>query len=141
MRRIIASLASLAALGLVAGPATAQDSDEDLTRGEKQLARMLDGRVAGEAERCVRTFPQSRITIVDGEALVVRVGNKVYVNRTNRPNTLDDDDILVIRSYSGDRRLCELETLETYSRVGNLLTGIVSLGEFVPYTRVDDNDG
>lgn len=141
MRRTIASLASIAALGLLAAPAIARDDSEEPTRGEKQLARMLDGREAGEAERCVRTFPRARITIIDGEGIVVRTGNKVYFNRTTRPERLDDNDILVIRRYSGDSTLCERETLETYSRTGNVFTGIISLEEFVPYTRVESNDG
>lgn len=139
MRRIISTLAPVAALGLLAAPAVAQD-DEDMTRGEKQLARMLDGREAGEAERCVRTFPSARITIVDGEGIIVRTGNRVYFNRTTNPEALDDDDILVIRRYSGDTRLCERETLETYSRTGMFFTGIVSLEEFVPYERTDNDD-
>lgn len=139
MRRLIASLAPIAALGLLAVPAASQDEKADMTRGEKQLARMLDGREAGEAERCVRTFPRARITIIDGEGIVVRSGNEVYFNRTSNPETLDGDDILVIRRFSGDSRLCEREMLETYSRGGNFFTGIVSLEEFVPYTSVDDN--
>jgi hypothetical protein len=141
MRRIIATLAPIAALGLLAAPAIAQDDDADMTRGEKQLARMLEGREAGEAERCVRTFPSARITIIDGEGIIVRTGNRVYFNRTTNPETLDDDDILVIRRYSGDSRLCERETLETYSRGGNFFTGIVSLEEFVPYERVENDNG
>lgn len=141
MRRFFASLAPIAALGLLAAPAVAQDDATDMTRGEKQLARMLDGRVAGEAERCIRTFPRARITIIDGEGIVVRTGSDVYFNRTTNPETLDDDDLLVIRRFSSDTRLCENETLETYSRGGHFFTGIVSLEEFVPYERADDDAG
>lgn len=141
MRRILASLAPIAALGLVAAPAAAQDDSDDMTRGEKQLARLLDGREAGEATRCVRTFPRANITIVDGEGIVVRIGGRLYFNRTSNPETLDDGDILVIRRYAGDSRLCENENLETYTRTGNFFTGIVSLEEFVPYDRVDEDNG
>lgn len=137
MRRIIVSLASLAALGLLAGPATAQDDEAEKTRGEKQLERLLGDRVAGEPERCVRMFRHTRVTVVDGEGLVVRAGGKVYLNRTRDPEFLDDDDILVFRRYAGGTLLCARDTIETYSRGGEFMTGIISLGEFVPYTRAE----
>ena len=141
MRPILASLAPIAALGLIAAPALAQEDAEEMTRGEKQLARMLDGREAGEAERCVNTFPRARITIIDGEGIVMRIGGKLYFNRTTNPESLDDDDILVIRRFSGSSRLCEKEMLETYSRTGHFFSGLVSLEEFVPYSRVEDDKG
>ena len=140
MRPIIASLASVAALGLLAGPAVAKD-EGDMTRGEKQLERLLGDRVAGEPERCVRTFPNARITIIDGEGIVVRNGSTTYFNRTSNPESLNADDILVIRRYGGDSSLCDNEQLETYSRAGNFLTGLVSLEEFVPYKRADKDEG
>ena len=139
MRPIIASLASIAALGLVAAPAMAKD-DADQTRGEKQLERLLGDRVAGDPERCVRTFPNARITIIDGEGIVVRNGSNTYFNRTSNPESLDSDDILVIRRYGADSSLCRNEQLETYSRTGNFFTGLVSLEEFVPYARADKSD-
>ncbi|MXP11136.1 hypothetical protein [Pseudoblastomonas halimionae] len=140
MRPIIASLASVAALGLVAGPALAKD-DSQQTRGEQQLERLIGDRVAGDPERCVTTFANARITIVDGEGIVVRNGSTVYLNRTSNPESLDADDILVIRRYGIDSNLCENEQLETYSRSGNFLTGLVSLEEFVPYARADKDEG
>ena len=50
---------------------------------------------------------------------------------------VDDDDILVLRRYAGGTLLCARDTIETYSRGGNFFTGIISLGEFVPYTRAE----
>ena len=140
MRRMIAPLASLAALGLLAGPAMAKD-ESDQSRGEKQLERLIGDRVAGDPERCVTTFGNARITIIDGEGIIVRNGTKMYFNPTSDPDSLDSDDILVIRRYGGDSSLCESEQLETYSRAGNFLTGLVSLKEFVPYTRPDKSEG
>ncbi len=51
------TLFSAAALALLAGPVAGGGRAAEPTKGEVKLAKLLEGRVAGEPQRCLRTFP------------------------------------------------------------------------------------
>lgn len=127
----------LAALALMAIPASAQEEAPAPSKGELKLAKMLEGRVAGEPERCINTFRSGNLTIVDGTALVYRDGKTIWVNRTRNPDSLDDDDYLVIRKYGSSSQLCRLDNVTTHDRTGNFFTGVVFLEDFVPYRKAE----
>lgn len=131
--RIIATIAT--ALGLLTAPLVlAQDAEP--TRGEARLAKMLEGRAAGEPRSCIRAFSRSaNITIIDETALVVRDGRRLWVNIPADPESLDDDDFLVIRLHGS--QLCNSDIITTRSRGGGFYTGNIFLGKFVPYERED----
>lgn len=109
--------------------AASQDHDE----GEAKLAKMLEGRVAGEPQSCISAHSSHRLEIIDGTALVYDAGGTIYVARPSDPNSLDDDDILVIKRTGG--QLCSLDVMQTVDRTTGMLTGIVFLSDFVPYRR------
>ena len=130
----IATIAATAAVtcALAASPAIAKKS------GEEELANMLEGRVAGEPTSCITTLPSSNLRIIDETALVYRRGNTIYVNRTKHPEDLDDDDILVIRRYSS--QICRLDNITTRDRTSLMFSGAIFLDDFVPYTKVKDDN-
>ncbi|MBX7458552.1 hypothetical protein K3152_09870 [Qipengyuania sp. 1NDH17] len=109
-----------------------------MTRGEAELQEMLEGRIAGEPERCIRTTRSRSLTKIDDTALVYRSGDTIWVNRTRNPNAIDDNDYLVIRKFSGNS-LCRSDQITTYSRAGNFYSGFIVLDDFVPY-RMGDAD-
>ena len=119
-----------AALALAAGAASAR------TDGDAKLAKMLQGRVAGQPADCIPADINgaTSLTIVDGTALVYRKGRTIYVNRVNNPETLDWDDLLVVERFTGTQ-LCRHDRVYTHDRLSMGRTGIVFLGEFVPYTK------
>lgn len=119
-----------AACGLLAAPAL--DAREKLS-GEEKLARMLENRVAGEPESCIRTFPTTHLTVIDGTALVYRRGSTLWVNRTDEPRYLDDNDALLTRQFGS--RLCNTDIVTTFDRNGGFYTGNIFLSEFVPYRK------
>lgn len=130
--------AALAALTILAAPAAAQeDTGTTPSKGEIKLAKLLEGRVAGEPQSCVRTLPSENINVIDGTALVVGRGNTIYVNVPLYPESLDDDDVLVLRRFSGSQ-LCRMDQIETRDRLGGFYNGNVMLNEFIPFTRVED---
>ncbi|MBL4858880.1 MAG: hypothetical protein JKY36_06765, partial [Erythrobacter sp.] len=59
-----------AALGLLAAPSVQADETAEMTRGEQKLAKMLEGRVAGEPQNCIRTIGSRSLTSIDDTALV-----------------------------------------------------------------------
>jgi hypothetical protein len=124
------ALLALAAGGLLAAPAL--DARERVS-GEAKLAKLLDGRVAGEPESCIRTFPHTDLTVIDGTALVYKQGRTLWVNRTHEPRDIDDNDALVSRQFGA--QLCRTDIVTTIDRNAGFYTGNIFLSDFVPYRR------
>ena len=136
MRKIITAIA----LGALAPSGGAVVAKEKKT-GEQELAEMLEGRVAGEPMRCIPTRRSGdSFSIIDGTAIVYKDGRTIYVNRTANPETLDWTDVLVINRFTGNE-LCKLDRVTTVDRGGGFFSGVVFLGDFVPYTLPEKQDG
>lgn len=104
--------------------------------GEAELAKMLEGRVAEAPVECITEYPSSNTTVIDRTALVFGRGNVIYVNRTQDPRSVDDDDILVIRKFGTGSRLCRTDIITTVDQGSRMYSGNVFLTKFVPYRRV-----
>lgn len=125
--------AMLTAAALVAVPASL--SARERLAPEAELARLLEGRVAGEPEDCITLHSVRNSQIIDNTAIVYRIGSTLWVNRPEGgAHSLDDDDVLLTKLHSS--QLCSIDTVELRDRVGLFYNGFVSLGEFVPYRRV-----
>jgi hypothetical protein len=132
MRKIIAALA-LSALAL--GGATAVEAKDKQT-GEEKLAKLLDGRVAGDPKSCITTNRSDNMQVIDNTAIVYKDGNTIWVNRTAHPENLDRDDILVINRFSGSQ-LCKLDQVTTIDQGSGFFNGVVFLQDFVPYKKIE----
>ena len=124
-----------AAFGMLSSPVLA-DENAQMTRGEEKQAKLLDGRVAGEPQSCIRTLGSRNLSQIDGTALTYRDGDTVWVNYTRNPDSIDDRDIMVIDRFSGSS-LCRTDQVKLVDRVNGFLSGILLLDEFVPYKKVD----
>lgn len=131
MPRIFATLAMIAAAGSLVGMPV--EARARLT-GEERLAKLIEGRVAGEPRSCITTSPNANLTVIDKTALVYKAGGKVWVNRTAHPQDIDDDDILVIRKFGGSG-LCRTDTITLADRSTGMFTGVIFLDDFVPYEK------
>lgn len=130
---------ALAALTLPIAASAQQDgTDTAASKGEARLAKLIEGRVAGEPERCIRDFPVRSFQVIDGTAIVYKIGRTVWVNRTRDPDSLDDRDTLVFRRFGS--QVCSTDIVTTIDPVGGFFTGNVFLSEFVPY-RLPEKDG
>ncbi|MFN3863781.1 MAG: hypothetical protein ACK4RT_05805 [Erythrobacter sp.] len=109
-----------------------------LTKGEKRLAKLLEGRVAGDPVRCIRTFPNQPMETIEKTAYVYGRGDTIYVQRTRNPDDIDEDDALVTQRFSASE-LCRFDQATTVDRVLGFFTGAVFFEDFVPYTRLKDN--
>jgi hypothetical protein len=131
MKRILLTLAAAAA-----AVAPAQAKSPDPQRGERQLARALEGRVAGEPVDCIDLHRVRSSRIIDRTAIVYDAGGTLYVNRPRSgANSLKDWDIMLTRPFG--TRLCRVDTVEMYAPGSHMLSGLVFLGDFVPYKRVE----
>ena len=129
MRKIL----PLIAASLVFGAAAAQAAPADR---EAQLERALEGRVAGEPVDCINLQRVRGTRIIPDTAIVYEVGNVLYVNRPRAgARSLDETDTLVSRPFNN--RLCSVDTVQLYDMSARMTHGVVFLGDFVPYRRVD----
>lgn len=131
MRKLFAA----AVLALVALPGAAMADEKTNPKGEAELAKMLEGRVAGKPVKCLSTTATDSSTIIDGTAIVYRSGSTLYVNRPRSgADQLNDDDILVTKIYGS--QLCNIDKVDLVDRSSRMWSGFAVLGDFVPYQRV-----
>ena len=128
MRRFVAL--TLSAIALAAAPLQAAPR---LT-GEAELARLTEGRVAGEPVKCVY-LPQIRSSrIIDDTAIVYEAGRTIYVNRPRSGReSLDSWDTMVVKPFAS--HLCSIDVVQLYDPGSRMMSGLVFLGDFVPYRK------
>jgi hypothetical protein len=129
MKNIAIALTTAAAL--LAAPAL---HAKERMSGEEQLAKLLEGRVAGEPESCLPYGVSDNVRIIDKTAIVYGRGKTLWVNRPMNADNLDDDDILVRKSHTA--RVCNLDSVDLVDRSSRMNSGFVGLNEFVPYKKV-----
>jgi len=129
MRRIAIALAT--ATALLAAPAL---QARDRVSGEEKLARLLEGREAGEPVSCLPYHAADDMKIIDKTAIVYGRGNTIWVNRPTNAHDLDDDDIMVRESHTA--QVCRLDMVRMHDRTGHFYTGFVGLNDFVPYRKI-----
>lgn len=121
----------IAAAAIAATPAASAREKLD---PEAKLAKLLEGRVAGEPQDCISLTNARSSQIIDKTAIVYRAGSTLWVNRPRGgASSLDDDDIMVTKTIGS--QLCSIDTVQLHDRTSNMYSGFVSLGEFVPYRR------
>lgn len=136
MRAILTAItgaaAAAAAVGaLAAAPAIAKPR----LSPQAQLEKALEGRVAGEPVSCIQLSRVRSSRIIDDTAIVYDAGNTIYVNHPRSgAESLDQWDTLVTKTFGGD--LCRVDVVQLYDRGLRMPTGLVFLGDFVPYKRV-----
>lgn len=129
------ALLTAASLALLALPGAAMAEEKVNAKGEAELAKMLEGRVAGKPVKCLSSHAMDNSTIIDKTAIVYRSGSKLYVNRPRSgADQLDDDDILLTKLYGS--QLCNVDKVDLIDRSSKMWSGFVLLGDFVPYQKV-----
>ena len=119
-------LIALAAAGLVSAPSTAADPD--------YLTRMLQGRVAGTAQRCIMPDFSARPQIIDRTAIVYYdTHGTTYVGRFKGgcPKLADYRRITTRRTGA---RLCANDAVHIAEETGGDL-GFCTFSGFTPYRK------
>lgn len=128
------ALLTAASLALLALPGAAMAGDKPYEKGEAELAKMLEGRVAGKPVKCLPSFTMRDSVVVDRTAIVYRSGSKLFVNRPRSgADQLNDDDVLVTQLHGS--QLCNVDKIDLVDRGSRMWSGFVLLGDFVPYER------
>lgn len=125
-----AAILAGAALALTATSVSAETAVE---KGEAKLAKMLEGRVAGEPASCISAPRSTRLEVIDYVGVIYDAGHTIYVARPSNPRSLGRSDVLIIKRRSS--RLCRQDVTHTIDRNLGHVSSAVFLGDFVPYTR------
>jgi hypothetical protein len=121
----------LAASMLTGGAAYAKPVDH-----EAELARRLAGRIAGDPVQCIDLHRVRSSQVINDTAIVYDAGGVLYVNRPDSgADSLNRNDTMVTRLYT--TQLCNTDTVQMVDRVSGAMTGVIFLGDFVPYRRAD----
>lgn len=126
--RTIFVAAALALFGMAANSASREDN-------EARLAKMLEGRTAGEPVACISTYRSDKLQVIEDVGLVYDAGDTIYVARPTDPRTLGHDDVVVINRFGG--QLCHSDIIRTVDRMGGYMTGVLFLEKWVPYRKAD----
>ncbi|HWT12730.1 MAG TPA: hypothetical protein VN231_08265 [Allosphingosinicella sp.] len=129
MRQLLPLLAATLLLGTASAQA-ARPVDR-----EAELARAIEGRVAGEPVDCIDLHRVRSTRVIADTAIIYDAGGTVYVNRPRAgADSLNRWDALLTRLHS--TRLCSIDSVQMIDPQTRMMTGLVFLGEFVPYRRV-----
>nr|WP_232475915.1 hypothetical protein [Sphingomonas formosensis] len=111
-----------------------QSAADRAAAGEAKLAKALQGRVAGKPVSCINLRDIDSSEIIDGTAILYKVGSTTYVNRPKiGADSLRWDPILVTDTHSS--QLCSIDTVKLIDRSSHFYQGFVGLGDFVPYRK------
>jgi hypothetical protein len=128
-----AKLGVAAAAGAMLLAGAVADAHPRLT-GEEQLAKLLDGRVAGKPVNCINLPNVQSSQVIDKTAIVYGSGGTLYVQRPRSgASSLNSNDILVTQLTTP--QLCNIDVVQLRDRNGLFWRGFVSLDQFVPYSR------
>ncbi|MBC2653182.1 hypothetical protein H7F50_08380 [Novosphingobium flavum] len=122
----------LAAAALLAAPAQAAPR---LTP-EQQLAKAIEGRVAGKPVSCIDPRLNANSRVIDRTAIIYGSGRTIYVQQPANASALRSDDIL-LTELVGTTQLCNIDMVRLIDRNGFWFRGFVNLNPFVPYTRAE----
>jgi hypothetical protein len=101
--------------------------------GEARLAKILDGRVAGQPVDCLSTQQRRSLEVVDGTALVFKDGDTYYVNRPAGANFMHWSDIPVFKVWGS--QVCSKDQVQLRDSSTLMPGATMILDKFVPYKR------
>ncbi len=128
------AMALSAPAAVIAEERDSADTQTELSKGDVRLAKLLDGREAGEPVSCIRFRKNDRLQVIDDTAIVYGRGKTIYVNYTKRPDRIDDRDVMVTRRFGS--QVCKTDIVTTIDNMTGIYSGNIFLAEFIPYTRV-----
>lgn len=128
-------VAALAALSIITSPVAI--SARTVEQAEAQIAKALDGRVAGKPTDCLFQYEIRSSRIIDRTAILYEMNNgTIYLNRpTSGAALLDSAYALVTDTHTS--QLCSIDIVRLYDTTSRFERGSIGLGPFVPFTKPD----
>ncbi|MCW3835885.1 DUF6491 family protein [Sphingomonas canadensis] len=124
----------LAMVALAGCTASAELSDTSKARAERELAKALAGRTAGEPVDCIRADRSNGPQIIDGDTLLYREMGTVW--RNDLPAAcpgMQPGDILIVEMFGS--QLCSSDRVRAVTPGANIPGPQCRLGKFTPYRK------
>lgn len=115
--------------------ATASEPAQRSDKAQATYDRMLSGKVAGKAEKCLPTYRSNDMTIIDDDTILFRDGRTIYVNQPlgGCQSLSRSGSALVTRNIGP--QLCRGDLATVVDNTSGMTLGACSLGDFVPYRK------
>lgn len=119
--------------GLCACATASEPPSVRTAQAQAAYDRLLAGKIAGKAERCLPAFRSNDMTIVDESTILFRDGRTVYVNHPlGRCSNADRGGrTLVTRTFNAE--LCRGDQATVIDSSTGTMVGACALGDFIPY--------
>jgi hypothetical protein len=113
--------------------ATASEPAQRSVKDQATYDRMLAGKIAGKAEKCLPTRRSNDMTVIDDNTILFRDGRTVYVNQPlgGCMNLNRSGSALVTKNFGP--QLCRGDLATVVDNSSGMTLGACSLGDFVPY--------
>ena len=122
-----------AALGLCACT-TATVPTQRSAKAQATYDRLLAGKVAGSAERCLPTYNSEDMTVIDENTILFRNGRTVYVNQPlGGCSQADRIGSSLVTRLHGAAQLCRGDIATVVDHSTGAMMGSCAFGDFVPY--------
>lgn len=110
-------------------------SARPVEQAEAQIAKALDGRVAGKPTDCLLQSNIRTSRIIDQTAILYEMNDgTIYLNRpTSGAAFLDSANALVTDTHTS--QLCSIDIVRLYDTTSRFQRGSIGLGPFVPYPK------
>lgn len=102
-------------------------------RAQTRLTRALEGKVAGEPQRCLPPYGRNELEVIDRNTLLYKSGrNLVYRNDPEGGcGGLDQTRTIVTTSHNG--QTCRGDIIRIVDQVSGSFVGSCAFSDFIPY--------
>lgn len=122
-----------AAVASLAGCQTATEPPQRTAEQQATYDRMLAGKTAGPAQRCLPSYRTNDMRVIDDDTILFKDGGTVYVNHPlGGCNQLGRGGYaLVTRTFAST--LCKGDISQVVDVSTGTFAGSCAMGDFVPY--------
>lgn len=103
--------------------------------GQQQFEQLIAGKVAGAPVRCLPSYGQNDMTVIDERTIAYRQGsNRVFINHMQHDcaNLGDASTALVTHSF-GSSETCRGDIAQVLDTGSRMIVGSCVFGDFTPY--------
>ena len=103
--------------------------------GQHEFQQLIAGKVAGAPLRCLPSYNQNDMTVIDEQTIAYRQGNRVYINHMQHgcANLGSGSTALVTHSF-GPSETCRGDIARVLDTGSRMIVGSCVFGDFTPYT-------
>lgn len=122
------------ALALAGCAASAQMQASEAAEAQKDLAKALEGRVAGEMRDCISASSANGPQIIDSKTLLYRDGSRIWRNDIEGTcPSLREGNPIVIEIHGS--QLCRMDKFRVIEPGSSIPSSFCFLGKFTEYKK------